>query len=96
MTLHQLVCFCETARRGSFNAAARALHLSQPAVSEHVRRLEGELGAALVRREGRGVTLTAEGSVFLAHAERLVAGAQEAASSVGPASAFGSGPWCWA
>ena len=83
MTLHQLRCLQATALHGSFNGAARALRLTQPAVSDEVRRLEAELGTTLLRREGRGVTLTAEGRMFLDHAERVLAASEEARASVG-------------
>ncbi len=83
MTLQQLACFCTTAHEGSFSAAARRLRLSQPSVSDHVRRLEAELGATLVSSTGRGVRLTAEGQTFLVHAERVLADADEAANCVG-------------
>lgn len=53
--------FTEIARRGSLTAAAAALRLTQPAVSYQIRRLEDELGVALVRRKHRGIELTAEG-----------------------------------
>lgn len=53
---------------GSITAAAAALGLSQPAVSQHVRRLEGRLGVALVERVGRGVRLTEAGRVLARHA----------------------------
>ena len=83
MTLQQLACFCTTAHEGSFSAAARRLRLSQPSVSDHVRRLEAELGATLVSSTGRGVRLTAEGQTFLVHAERVLADADEASNCVG-------------
>ena len=83
MTLQQLACFCTTAHEGSFSAAARRLRLSQPSVSDHVRRLEAELGATLVSSTGRGVRLTAEGETFLVHAERVLADADEASNCVG-------------
>ena len=83
MTLQQLACFCITAREGSFSAAARRMRLSQPSVSDHVRRLEAELGATLVTSTGRGVKLTADGQTFLVHAERVLADADEASSCVG-------------
>ena len=86
MTLHQLVLFLTTAEQGSFNGAARALHLSQPAVSEQVRRLEAELGVPLFARVGRGLELTPAGRRFLGHAERVVSAAEDAAASVGRAS----------
>ena len=83
MTLQQLVYFLQTAEAGSFNAAARALHCSQPAVSEQVRRLEAELGAPLFARVGRGLALTPAGRRFRGHAERVVSAADEASASVG-------------
>lgn len=83
MTLQQLACFSMTAHEGSFSAAARRMRLSQPSVSDQVRRLEAELGATLVTSTGRGVKLTADGQTFLVHAERVLADADEASNSVG-------------
>jgi DNA-binding transcriptional LysR family regulator len=75
--------FRTAADLGSFNAAARALHCSQPAVSDQVRRLERELGVALFARDGRGLSLTSAGRVFLGHAERVTGAAEDAMASVG-------------
>jgi DNA-binding transcriptional LysR family regulator len=83
LTLQQLVYFRTAANLGSFNAAARALHCSQPAVSEPVRQLERELGVALFARGGRGLTLTSAGRAFLSHAERVSEAADDAMASVG-------------
>ena len=83
MTLQQLVYFRTAAELGSFNAAARQLHCTQPAVSDQVRRLEQELGVSLFARAGRGLTLTSAGRVFLGHAERVTAAADDAIASVG-------------
>ncbi len=74
----RLLVLREVARAGSLGAAARALGWTQPAVSQHVRRLEADTGTALVVRAGRGVTLTEAGRVLLRHAE-VVAGALAAA-----------------
>lgn len=82
MTLQQLELFLATARLGSFSAAAEALHLAQPSVSEQVRRLERELGVALFERVGRGVVLTEAGRVLRPHAERTLAEAEAARASV--------------
>ena len=46
---------------GGYHRAAEALHLTQPAVSRHMRRLEGQLGEPLFVRRGRGVELTPYG-----------------------------------
>jgi DNA-binding transcriptional LysR family regulator len=83
LTLQQLVYFRTAAELGSFNAAARQLHCTQPAVSDQVRRLEHELGVSLFARAGRGLTLTSAGRVFLGHAERVTAAADDAITSVG-------------
>lgn len=61
---------------GGFTAAARALHLAQPSLSQSVRRLERELGVDLFVRAGRQVTLTHAGEAFLGPARRLVREAQ--------------------
>ncbi|MFI5713077.1 LysR family transcriptional regulator [Kribbella sp. NPDC051620] len=60
-----------------FTAAARRLYVSQPALSNQIRRLETQLGAQLFDRSPRGVTLTAAGDAFLPHAR----GALEAIKS---------------
>jgi DNA-binding transcriptional LysR family regulator len=83
LTLQQLLYFRTAAELGSFNAAARALHCTQPAVSDQVRRLESELGVSLFARAGRGLTLTTAGRVFLSHAERVTEAADDALASVG-------------
>jgi DNA-binding transcriptional LysR family regulator len=46
---------------GGYHRAAEALHLTQPAVSRHMRRLESQLGEDLFAKRGRGVELTAYG-----------------------------------
>jgi DNA-binding transcriptional LysR family regulator len=53
--------FLAIVRFGGYHRAAEALHLTQPAVSRHMRRLEEQLGAPLFTRRGRGVELTPYG-----------------------------------
>src|SRR5262249_2642327 len=65
MELHELCCAVAVADHGSFTGAARALHLTQPAVSYVIRKLERELGVGLFRRLGTGTCLTAAGEAFL-------------------------------
>src|SRR5690606_7620638 len=62
--------------------AARALGVSQPALSAVVRKLEAEVGAALLHRTGRGVELTEAGRVFLQHAEDTLRRADAAVEAV--------------
>jgi DNA-binding transcriptional LysR family regulator len=57
---------------GGFQRAATYLHLSQGAVSQHVRRLEAAIGRPLVERHGRGSRFTTDGEQLLAHARRLL------------------------
>ena len=59
-----LLAFDAVARTGSFTAAARDLALTQGAVSRQVAALEAQLGAALVIRGGRRVTLTEAGAAY--------------------------------
>lgn len=52
--------------------AASALHISQPTVSGHLRRLEGEVGFPIVFRQGRSIAFTARGEDLLQEAYALV------------------------
>jgi DNA-binding transcriptional LysR family regulator len=63
----------EVASRGSFSAAARALHFTQPAVSRQVAQLERAIGTPLLVRSRRGVTLTPAGRLVVEHAETVQA-----------------------
>jgi DNA-binding transcriptional LysR family regulator len=58
---------------GGFQRAATALHLTQGAVSQHVRRLEAVVGRPLVERDGRGSRFTSDGEVLLREARRMLA-----------------------
>ncbi len=72
MDLRQLAIFLEVARKLNFTRAARALHIAQPAVSQAVAKLEGELGVTLFDRSGREVRLTEAGLRLLPLAERVL------------------------
>ncbi len=72
MTEDQLIAFLSVARHRSLSRAASELDLGQPTISDRLRALERELGATLVRRQGRGVTLTPEGEAFLSYAQRAL------------------------
>lgn len=60
------------AARGGLGAAARALHLTQSALSHHLRALEERLGLTLFDRVGRGMVLNANGARLVALADRLL------------------------
>lgn len=64
--------FVAVADCGGFQRAATALHLSQAAVSQHVRRLESATGRVLVERQGRGSQLTRDGEQLLGQARRIL------------------------
>jgi DNA-binding transcriptional LysR family regulator len=82
LTLQQLAYFVAAATYGSFSAAADALHLAQPSLSEQVRRLEDELGVELFARTTRGLTLTEAGRTLQPEAEAALAAVDRARQSV--------------
>jgi DNA-binding transcriptional LysR family regulator len=82
MTLQQLRYFLAAAEHTSFSAAANALLMAQPSLSDQIRRLEADLGVELFARAGRRLELTEAGRMLLPHAERTLASAEEAVESV--------------
>lgn len=72
LNLDQLFTLQSVIEHGSFSAAARELNLSQPAVSQQVKELEGRFGVALVERLGKRAFATPAGSELLEHARRLM------------------------
>jgi LysR family transcriptional regulator, hydrogen peroxide-inducible genes activator len=72
MELHQLRYFCAIVDSGSFSRAARQAHVSQPSLSQQIRKLEDELGARLFDRLGRSVRLTETGQTFLPRARAVL------------------------
>ena len=82
MTLTQLNAFVLVARLGSVTAAANALGVSEPAVSQALSALRLHLGDQLVSRGPSGMTLTAGGSRLLATASQIVVLGAEAHAAV--------------
>jgi DNA-binding transcriptional LysR family regulator len=76
--LTALRVFARTAHSGSFSKAGRELGLSQPSVSRILADLEKELGALLLVRSTRAVTLTVAGAEYLARVEPILAALTEA------------------
>ncbi|MGG7509484.1 LysR family transcriptional regulator [Plantibacter sp. YIM 135249] len=70
------------AEQGTITAAAASLGLSQPAVSQHLRRLEARLGVAVIERRGRGVRLTEAGRILAEHAVTVIRALDAAASEI--------------
>lgn len=82
MDLRQLRYFSKVVESGSFSRAANRLHVAQPALSQHVRRMEEELGVTLLFRGAQGVRTTEAGDRLLEHAKRILAEFDEIADSV--------------
>ncbi|MFK7857787.1 MAG: LysR family transcriptional regulator [Granulosicoccus sp.] len=72
ITINQVIAFSAVARTGSFAEAAIQLHLSQPALSVAIKKLEDCLGGKLLTRTTRSVVLTPEGKAFYPVARRLL------------------------
>lgn len=70
--LERVATFLAVAKYGGFREAARHTGLSQPAVTQHVKRLEQSLNVPLISRSNAGSTLTVQGRSFLPYAERLL------------------------
>ncbi len=64
--------FCEVAKHNSFSKAAKALYMTQPAVSQIISQLEGELGIRLFTRVSKGVILTNEGKQLFEYANSAI------------------------
>ncbi len=82
MELLQLRYFAEVARMGSYTRAAEALHVSQPSLSQTVRRLEKELGTRLFWKEGRKIRLTENGRIFFTRVVAVLRELDEASAHV--------------
>ena len=72
MEILRLEIFVAIAETGSATAAAKRVHLSQPAVSRNLRLLEENLGVDLFDRQGRGLVLNAAGRALLPRAETIL------------------------
>lgn len=72
MNLEYLQSFYMTVKNNSISKAAKALHLTQPAVSMQLRNLENEFGTALLIRSNKGVELTEEGKIVFDYADTLL------------------------
>jgi DNA-binding transcriptional LysR family regulator len=80
--LRLLRTFSVVADAGSISRAAARLRLAQQSVSQQVRQLEGLVGAPLLERHSRGVTLTAVGRVVLREATPVLAQAERAMETI--------------
>ncbi|MFJ8533284.1 LysR family transcriptional regulator [Streptomyces sp. NPDC093591] len=86
--LRRLTVLRELQRRGSLARTAEALHLTPSAVSQQIAALAREAGVPLTERKGRGVRLTGQARVLLAHADLIAAQLERARADL---AAYGAG-----
>lgn len=91
MDLRQIKAFVEVAKTLNFTRAAESLCIAQPAVSMSIGKLEEELDLVLFNRQGRQVSLTTEGEVFLRHATRILENVSTAQTEMGELKELTSG-----
>jgi LysR family pca operon transcriptional activator len=82
--LRHLSAFLEVVQLGSVAAAAKALSVTQPAISKTLRELEEVLGVRLFDRSARSLVLSAAGEVFRRHADASMAALRRGIASVRP------------
>jgi DNA-binding transcriptional LysR family regulator len=73
LDLRVLRYFVAVAEHGTYTAAAAALHIATPSLSQQIRKLEHDLGVRLLERDHRGARLTPAGEEVCAHAKRMLA-----------------------
>jgi LysR family carnitine catabolism transcriptional activator len=91
LKLRQLAGFVAVARAGSFSAAAREMHMTQPAFSQQIRQLEESLGMRLFERTTRHVALTEAGERVLALVQRPLDDLRDAEAYLLEMAAVGQG-----
>ena len=82
LNLHHLRLFRAVARDGTLTGAARALNISQSAVSSQIKALEEALGHDLFERRGRNLVLSEAGRIALDHAEEIFRTAENLTSTL--------------
>jgi LysR family hydrogen peroxide-inducible transcriptional activator len=80
MTLVQLEYALNIAKQGSFRKAAEKLHISQPALSMQIRKLEDEVGIRLFNRSATPLKPTTDGELFLERAQEIIKAANQLTS----------------
>jgi DNA-binding transcriptional LysR family regulator len=81
-TLQQLVYFLAAVEHRSFAAAAHALYIAQPSLSDQVRRLETTLGVTLFTRTNRALQLTDAGRMLVPWAEKVLRDVEDLTAAV--------------
>ncbi len=80
--LKSLELFVRVATLGALGRAGEELHLSPTATTQRIQMLEAELGAKLLNRTTRAVSLTPDGEVFLEHAKKVLESVEDARNAV--------------
>jgi DNA-binding transcriptional LysR family regulator len=80
--LERMAIFAHVVTEKSFSAAARRLNLSKSLVSKNITQLEKSVGARLLNRTTRALSLTEAGAVFYEHCARIVEELEEAKLAV--------------
>lgn len=91
MEIHQLRYFVAAAESRGMTAAARRCRVSQPSLSQQIRKLERQLGVELFDRLARGVTLTAAGAALLPRAKKILAEVESVRDGLNEDIAAGAG-----
>ena len=91
MDLRRLTYFLAVAEHGGFTSAAKALFVSQPALSLAVHELEEELGVELLHRLGRGVRLTPAGEALVGPVRQTLRDIETAKAAVAAVSGLEAG-----
>lgn len=89
--LDSLRHFTLIAEHGTFTRAARHAHLSQPALTASIRKLEADMGAKLFHRDRTGTSLTAAGEALLPRAQAILAAVLDARRAVAEVSGIAAG-----
>lgn len=84
--------FAAVAEHGSVHAAAEALHITGPAVSQHLRKLEREVASRLVEPNGRGIRLTHAGRLLAEAAREMAEAATRAEADLADIDGLVAGP----
>lgn len=65
MKILQLEYFIEVVKQNSFTKAARTLHISQPSLTATIKKMESQLGYALLKRTTKDISITEKGIQFI-------------------------------
>ncbi|QHJ01596.1 LysR family transcriptional regulator [Xylophilus rhododendri] len=82
MDIRQLRYFAKVVELGNITAAAEALFIAQPSLSQHMAKLESELGVRLLERSVQGTTATAMGDLLYRHARTILRQMEDAQAAI--------------